>query len=383
MIASLFLPPGVSAAAEERENCRSNSINITWQRVLDHSIHSSEQPVFSKQVLRERTIQAKKAGEDKVLCESQSLDDAKKDAWEFLRNHVMDCDKPKMQTLGFGTPSSAYATYQPDGLGDGMIGPTIELALQAKMDFPWTDQLPKNIFYEYVLNYANFNEARSNWRPLLWEMLNPLVRAKMNSTNAQLQPNDVVRLVNQKLWNAFPSHESIYFHSGQTPLIFDPMSVIVFGYASCTGLAILLVSALRTVGIPARVVGTPAWNANPDKGNHNWVEVYHPNMASGGGDDWIFFEPSANQTKVEDLVTKPCSKWFCEPGRFPVDNINNTLTQVYAARLVFDNDNIISSKTISDEGGRGLIYPMPWEWDSRDVPGENRTDYYQRVCSRC
>ena len=374
-----FLATAAAAAAAPVDSCRSKELEIKW-----HRLRSPSPP----ELTQERRLQGGTNNniiDDVQLCDGQSLQDAKKDAWDFLRNHVMDCDKLKMETMGFG------ALSQPDGLGQGLIGPTIDLALQAKMDYPWTDALPKDIFYEYVLNYANLNEARSNWRPLLWDRLTPLVHAKMNATHpTPLEPNDVVRLVNQHLWNAFPGHESIYFHSGQTPLIFDPMSVIVFGYASCTGLAILLVSALRTVGIPARVVGTPAWNANPDKGNHNWVEVYHHSPASTMTDatttdkmaknEWIFFEPSANQTQVDDLTTKPCSKWFCGPGRFPspaaTAGSSSNVSQVYAARLVFD-DNAPSSSSSS------LFYPMPWEWDSRDVPGENRTQYYQRVCSQC
>jgi len=39
--------------------------------------------------------------------------------------------------------------------------------------------------------------------------------------------------------------------------------------ASCTGLSILLVDALRSVGIPARFAGTAAWH--DDRGNHSWT----------------------------------------------------------------------------------------------------------------
>ena len=43
------------------------------------------------------------------------------------------------------------------------------------------------------------------------------------------------------------------------------------GMASCTGLSVLLVDALRAVGIPARFAGTAAWH--DDRGNHSWTEV--------------------------------------------------------------------------------------------------------------
>jgi len=44
------------------------------------------------------------------------------------------------------------------------------------------------------------------------------------------------------------------------------------GKATCTGLSVLLVDACRSVGVPARVAGTPLWANN--RGNHTWVEVW-------------------------------------------------------------------------------------------------------------
>jgi len=52
------------------------------------------------------------------------------------------------------------------------------------------------------------------------------------------------------------------------------------GFASCTGLSIIMVDACRAVGIPARVTGIPAWKDKKGDakgnhgGNHNWVEVW-------------------------------------------------------------------------------------------------------------
>jgi predicted esterase len=45
------------------------------------------------------------------------------------------------------------------------------------------------------------------------------------------------------------------------------------GMATCTGLSIIMVDACRSVGVPARVVGTPQWSNK--RGNHTRVEVYH------------------------------------------------------------------------------------------------------------
>lgn len=45
-------------------------------------------------------------------------------------------------------------------------------------------------------------------------------------------------------------------------LMLDRVPVIQSGYASCTDVSILYVDALRTIGVPARVTGTPAWCAS-------------------------------------------------------------------------------------------------------------------------
>ena len=44
-----------------------------------------------------------------------------------------------------------------------------------------------------------------------------------------------VRTVNEYVWERGYLGNEVVFKSSQTPLIYDPMSTIVFGYASCTG----------------------------------------------------------------------------------------------------------------------------------------------------
>lgn len=49
---------------------------------------------------------------------------------------------------------------------------------------------------------------------------------------------------------------------------------LALGAATCTGLSLLLVSALRGLGVPARVAGTPEWHPedDPERGNHNCAQ---------------------------------------------------------------------------------------------------------------
>ena len=87
----------------------------------------------------------------------------------------------------------------------------------------------------------------------------------------------------------------------QTPLIYDPMSVILFGYGSCTGISITYADALRTLGIPARLVGTPAWHGRQADGNHNWVEVW-----LGPQRGWCFIEGAP--AGGGETFANPCDK---------------------------------------------------------------------------
>ena len=96
-----------------------------------------------------------------------------------------------------------------------------------------------------------------------------------------------------------------HFEPNQTPAIMDPMSARAFGHASCTGMSIYMSSALRTIGIPARVVGTPAWHNHKADGNHNWIEIYMPGLNSKDvHDPWLFFGPKEGSGWKKFLTSK-------------------------------------------------------------------------------
>ena len=350
--------------------CRSNSTHIVWK--------------LSQQQQQQQNSEHQ--------CIVQTRKNAEKTCMEYLKNNIMPFDEPFKETMGFPL-SDNKNDADADGLGNGLVGPTVALALDAKVQYKYTDNLQPDIFFEYVLNYANLNEARTNWRPLIVNALkfnesdlyhsSILKRTTVNNTitngvDADDDDNDdavaiaaVTRWVNTHLWTKLARHEDepIYFKSSQTPLIFDPMSIIAFGYASCTGTSILFSNGLRACGIPARVVGTPAWFGNRTNGNHNWVEVYVPNNSNNyeGGGEWKFLEPSPALAHVDTLDDDPCNRWFCDPSRYPS-------SKVYAAKL-----SNTTTTTPTTEG----YFPLAWEWDCHDVPAEDRTDYYTRVCGSC
>ena len=204
------------------------------------------------------------------------------------------------------------------------------------------------IFRDYVLPYASANEPRTHWHGLLAKAVEPILVALPRHASI----SDVAEAINSEFWQ---NVGGVKFHSGQTPLIFDPVSTVAFGYASCTGVSTTYIAALRVAGVPARLVGTPAWLGDPAKGNHNWVELWD-------GASWRFWE--GRPAGGGETLTNPCDKWFCKAARFPVN-----ATKVYAARF--------------DRRANQSIYPLAWDPSNLDTPGVDRTDAYVQMCSNC
>ena len=337
--------------------CRSNETHIAWK---------TTPPARSVRDTKSRRLSL-------PCCTWQTHDEAQQDAYHYLRRNVLSFDAPFLETMGFDDNEAP-----PDGLGAGLIGPVIKNALQAKVLYPYTDELPRSIWQEYVLNYAHLNEGRSNWRPYLFNQLSPLLLRAPSPRHLNI--SSVVHTINRNMWKVLsPSQsDSIVFVAGSTPLIFDPMSVLVFGYASCTGLAILLASALRSVGVPCRVAGTPAWyNHHAARGNHDWVEVWKENQ-------WYFLEPTVpasgsigssddDDDNVDDLDRDPCQRWFCN-SHFQYGHGPNQ-TRVYAARLETTEKN--------DDDGDAVFFRLAWEWGNHAIPADDRTAYYQATCNHC
>lgn len=267
----------------------------------------------------------------------------------------MPFDIPNTETLGFSKNSDE--SVLPDGLSQGIIGPTISLSVESRLKYPWTFSVPKEIFFEYVGTFANVNEARTNWRPYFHDKISAILDTLVES-NAVVE--DVVNALDDEIWTLLSKNSSqpIFFKSGQTPLIYDPMSIITFGYASCTGLSILLINVLRTAGIPARLVGTDAWHGKKENGNHSWVEFY------GSDNSWHIMEskPASGRSRYDDLLN-PCRWWFCNS-----DKVKDTT--FYAARY----DRSMTSYT---------PFSLAWDYDNLDVVGEDRTSFMKELCAGC
>ena len=161
---------------------------------------------------------------------------------------------------------SPLTAKQSSLFGDGSLGvATVNLALRARTRYGWAAAVPREIFRSAVLPYANVNEARTDWRQLFTDAIQPMLANVANSTALE----DVALLINSKLWSTLGSQFSprgapITFKSEQTPLIYDPLSTVLFGSASCTGISI---TSCCRVGWDPR---TARWNARMARQGRGW-----------------------------------------------------------------------------------------------------------------
>eukprot|EP00439_Symbiodinium_sp_Y106_P080098 s234_g18.t2 len=221
--------------------------------------------------------------------------------------------------------------------GESMLDDNIAFALMAWNASNLNPRPPMAVALPYLLPYASYHEARSNWRPLFF--------AKYFSAAAELQSSqavvdaligDGVRLMNWTSfkWADFPgkSESNIYelgpFASGSTPPVVAPADFLLYGYGSCTAWAKFLSSALRAVGVPAREVGSPCWNTGIFTGlaesNINVSLCWQGGVSGGpvGGKylnnhNWVEYWDNAVHTwRFLDVATSSSSEttWFC--GKF-------------------------------------------------------------------
>lgn len=238
---------------------------------------------------------------------------AQQEGMQFLIGHMPDRD---LQTLS----------------ADFLLE-NVHLAYDAWESAPWRADVPKEIFLNNILPYANVTEQRDRWRRDFRERFAPLVKDAPS-------PGRAAAILNQQIFSIL----NVRYSTQRAKPDQSPFESMQSGLASCTGLSILLIDACRAVGVPARLVGTPLWSDR--SGNHSWVEVWDR--------DWHFTgaaEPAGDELN---------QAWFV--GRAATSRRDDPLHAIYAVSF---------QRTPS-------AFPMVWDRRRTDVWAVNVTDRYTR-----
>jgi hypothetical protein len=222
-------------------------------------------------------------------------------------------------------PAGDLTTFKAD-----LLVENIDYAYRARQAVSWGRDVPDELFFNDVLPYANLNERRENWRKDFYERFLPVVKDCRTPGEAALVLNHAV----------FETLKVKYHPTKRPKPDQSPSESCAAGYASCTGLSILLADACRAVCVPARVVGVPEWTKTP--GNHTWVEAWDR--------QWNFIGASElgpfNQT------------WFA--GNAAQADGSKPEHRIYAASFA----------------PTGTPFPLVWAPANKDVPAFDVTPFY-------
>ena len=133
----------------------------------------------------------------------------------------------------------------------------VRASLRAAEEMPWGKMVPEDLFRHFVLPTRINNEKLDSARFVFYAELKDRVK-NLSMTDAILEVNH---------W----CHEKVVYQptDGRTS---SPLSTVRTAYGRCGEESTFLVTALRSVGIPARQVYTPRWAHTDD--NHAWVEAW-------------------------------------------------------------------------------------------------------------
>ena len=160
----------------------------------------------------------------------------------------------------------------------------VRMSLKARNEMPWGKLVTEDVFLHFVLPLRINNENLDTFRVAMYPQLKARIKG-LNMYDAALEVNH---------W----CHEKVTYR-GSDERTSSPLASVKTSFGRCGEESTFTVTALRTVGIPARQVYTPRWAHSDD--NHAWVEVW----VNG---KWYFLgacepEPALNMG------------WFAEPAR--------------------------------------------------------------------
>ncbi|MGI9242604.1 MAG: transglutaminase domain-containing protein [Verrucomicrobiales bacterium] len=220
------------------------------------------------------------------------------------------------------------------GLSKDFLLQNLDLAMKARDEFPWAREMSEGLFLNDVLPYASLDETRESWRPDFYQRSAAIVK---DCETAE----DAVQALNREFFKEF----NVHYNTGRKAPNQSPSESKALGMATCTGLAIILVDACRSVGVPARVAGTALWSNK--RGNHTWVEVHD-------GERWRFTGADEYNRKGLDRA------WFTGDASKSIAN---------------DWKHAIWATSWKGEDG---WFPMVWNLKNREVGAVNVTARYAK-----
>ena len=303
-------------------------------------------------------------------------------------NNLEDHESPIKEAIKKVSPEQRSAmewliSHMPESdlqnLSSEYLKTNSEYAFKAKNRFKWAKNVPDEIFLNYILPYASLNERRDEWREDFFYKFSPLVKdANSAYEAAAILNNEIFEIVGVKYSTKRPKADQ------------SPYESIEAGLASCTGLSFLLIDACRSVGVPARFVGTPMWYN--DSGNHSWVEIWDGGWHFTGAAEPV--DNQLNQVWFSDLASKAkkgdmkygifAATWNKTELYFPMDWLPEIkkynavdVTDRYMNQVKIDSELVaVSIQALNDAGERESVKVTVTGEDNYFFEGQSRNETY-------
>ena len=247
-------------------------------------------------------------------------------------------EREAMQFLYAYMPYSDLADYTPD-----FFLSQVRYAFMAREQMPWGKAVPEDIFRHFVLVYRVNNENLDTARQFMFHQLRQRVQG-LSMYDAALEVNH---------W----CHEHVAYRAADSRTS-APLATMRTSLGRCGEESTFAVTALRSVGIPARQCYTPRWAHCDD--NHAWVEVWIANPDGKGG-EWMFLgacepDPELNMGWFAVPSTRCLMVHSKAFGRYHGDE------EVVKQTALYSELNLLShyaptrhvTVTVCDQGGKPL-----------------------------
>jgi len=221
--------------------------------------------------------------------------------WDIFDRKLTPNEKQALEFLYAYMPLSDLADYPPT-----FFLANVRQCLKARREMTWSRKVPEDVFLHFVLPLRVNNENLDSFRLVMYDEIKERIK-DLEMADAALEINH---------W----CHEKVTYR-GTDSRTSAPLSTVKKSFGRCGEESTFTVSAMRTVGIPARQGYTPRWAHTDD--NHAWVEVWIDGK-------WYYLgacepEPDLNMG------------WFSEPSR------RTMLVHTRAYGHYFGNEEVVTA----------------------------------------
>ena len=247
-----------------------------------------------------------------------------------------------------------------------------ESIVESLSKLPSSDYWPRSLLMNDVYPFTVLTESPfvdDDWRPT-FQARAKLIASKCDSIEC------IAMEMNEKIYDL--TDPPIVFEAAPSNHLnsYSVSETLLKKKGSCTPLSVFLITALRMVGVPSRIVGVPHWNLGPARcpmgdaseecGNHNWVEVY----VDGKG--WSFLDQRRPDRDILPLNHSWFYPDFVQRNSIP----RNGNHSVYAASVLDVNQLRASGYPVGNGVVNGDHFPMVWDWENHAIPAWDVSDAY-------